>query len=71
MAKIDVEKGDNFWPKIRVIALHFGPKFTGNKSGQNLWQKLVLEKVTIFGQKSKVIAWHFDPKFTGNKNGQN
>ena len=50
MANIGVEKGDNFWPKIKVIALHFGPKFTGNKSGPNLWQKLVLKKVTIFGQ---------------------
>ena len=49
MAKIDVEKGDNFWPKSKVIALHFDPKFTRNKSGQNLWQKL-----TIFGQKVRL-----------------
>ena len=54
MATIGVEKGDNFWPKIKVIALHFGPKFTGNKNGQQLWQKLVLKKVTIFGQKVRL-----------------
>ena len=54
MAKIGVEKGDNFWPKSKFIALHFGPKFTRNKSGQNLWEKLVLKKVTIFGQKVRL-----------------
>ena len=27
MAKIGVEKGDNFWPKSKVIAWHFDPKF--------------------------------------------
>ena len=37
MAKIGVEKGDNFWLKSKVIALRFDPKFTGNKNGQNLW----------------------------------
>ena len=37
MAKIGVEKFDNFWPKSKVIALHFESKFTGNKNGQNLW----------------------------------
>ena len=51
MAKIGVEKVDNFWPKSKVIVLHFGPILTGNKSGQNLWQELVLKKVTIFGKK--------------------
>ena len=71
MAKFGVEKGDNFWPKSKVIALHLDPKFTGNKSGQNLWQKLVLKKGANFWPKSKVIALHFDSKFTGNKNGQN
>ena len=54
MAKFGVEKGHNFWPKSKVIALHLDPKFTGNKSGQNLWQKLVLKKVTIFGQKLRL-----------------
>ena len=70
MEKIDIEKGENFLPKSKVIALHFDPKFTGNKSGPNLWQNLVLKKVTIFGQK-KVIALHFGPELTGNKSGQN
>ena len=54
MGKIGVEKGDNFWPKGKVIALHSGPKFTGKKSGSNLWQKLVLKKVTIFDQKVRL-----------------
>ena len=45
MAKIGVEKGDRFWQNGKVIVLHFGPILTGNKSGQNLWQKLVLKKV--------------------------
>ena len=54
MAKVGVEKGDNFWPNSKVIALHFDSKFTGNKNGQNLWQKLVLKKVTIFGQKVRL-----------------
>ena len=49
MAKID-----NFWPKSKVIALHFDPKLTRNKSGQNLWQKLVLKRVTIFGKKVRL-----------------
>ena len=50
MGKVGVEKGENFWPKSKVIALHFGLKLTANKSGQSLWQKLVLQKVRIFGQ---------------------
>ena len=50
MAKIGVEKGDNFWQKSKVIAMHFGQELTGNKSGQNLWQKLVLKRVTDFGE---------------------
>ena len=54
MAKIGVEKGDNFWQESKVIALHFGPKCTGNKSGHNLWQKLVFKRVTIFGKKARL-----------------
>ena len=54
MAKIGVQKGDNFWQKSKVIALHFGPILAGNKSGQNLWQKLVLKKVRIFGQRVRL-----------------
>ena len=50
MAKIGVEKGGNFWPKSKVIALHFDPKFTGNKSRQNLFQKLMSKKMKICGQ---------------------
>ena len=53
-AKIGVEKGDNFWQKSKVIALHFGQELTGNKSGQNLWQKLVLKRVTDFGKTVRI-----------------
>ena len=71
LAEIGFETVDNFWPKSKVIVLHFGPILTGNKSGQNLWQKLVLKKVTICWKRSKVIALHFGPELTGNKSGQN
>ena len=54
MAKIGVEKGDNFWQKSKAIVLHFRPKFTASKSGQNLWQKLVLKKLKIFGPKVRL-----------------
>ena len=54
MAKIGVAKGENFWPNSKVIALHFRPKFTGSKSGQNLRQKLVFKRVTIFGKKVRL-----------------
>ena len=40
MAKVGVEKGDNFWPKSKVIAWHFDSKFTGLAFLVKIWIKM-------------------------------